>query len=179
MYAKSEILRRREAVGINVRACNLSCDSVHAETFTHRTSESSFSISSLTHPLRAGSGLKYVPSTLSMPFVPSCVHLESPLHQQSGRSSDTWTHPRHPLPPTSPHICYVKSKRPSPSTITTNKWRRRKLLWSPLHQCDLHLCVPNPRARRPDAPTLCHEHVLPRTGHRRGKEKEANGTSNL
>lgn len=162
-----------------MRACNLSCDSVHAETFTHRTSESSFSISSLTHPLRAGSGLKYVPSTLSMPFVPSCVHLESPLHQQSGRSSDTWTHPRHPLPPTSPHVCHVKSKCPSASTIATNKWRRGEFLRGSLHQCDLHLRVPNPRARRPDAPTLCHEHVLPRTGHRRGKEKEANGTSNL
>ena len=166
MYAKSEILRRREAVGINVRAYNLYCDSVRAETSIHRTSETLFSISSLTLPLRAGSGLRYVGSTLSMPSAPSCVHLEPPLHQQSGRSSDTWTHPRHPLPPTSPHICHVKSKCPSASTITTNKWCRRKFLWSPFHQRHLHLCVPNPRARRPDAPALRHEHVLPRTGHR-------------
>ena len=57
MYAKNEILRRRDAVGINVSACCLRFFFV-CELFPHRTSGTSCCTLLQTHLLQAGSELR-------------------------------------------------------------------------------------------------------------------------
>ena len=59
MYAKGEILKRRDAVGINVRLC-LSIYALVAPSRSLRMYETSSSISPQTHPRPAGSESKYV-----------------------------------------------------------------------------------------------------------------------
>lgn len=195
LYSHSEIIKRRDAVGVNV-SYRLSTSLIY------RAYDRQQDVRDLVlHIIADAPPPSWV--RVQVRHSPACIHflharpsLESAIHPKASCPPRSWPHIHSAFPSSPSHLLHRESQRPHRNTCPTKsttvetistcrtsflhrsalRGSRSVLWWRPLHHTHILPYIADPRPRRCEPHAFRPQHILPSTRQRRGEKEAFNRT---